>query len=105
CLLHSGSLQIVEDHLLKRSRWRLSRIPPRWLERIDEIIILIDAERPVRREAFDRKWPSDTHAFAILVWLIVKVLNLGLGGDRCVDLPLTSHPRTPPLFVYLPSRV
>ena len=55
----------------------------------------------MRAEALDGERAGDAHLPLVLVRLVVEVLELGLRGDRRVDLLLARDARLPPLGVQL----
>ncbi len=70
-------------------------------ERVLERIILVDRDYPMGRQALDREGTGDTGARIVAMGLVIEVLELGLGGDRGVDLLLPRCPRLPPFGVKL----
>ena len=68
-------------------------------EMVDEFVILVDAERAVRRQALHRERSGDPDDAPILVGLVVQVLVVRLGGDGGIDLFLTRNARLPPAAV------
>jgi hypothetical protein len=64
--------------------------------RVDQLIVLIDAEHAVRTQGFHRERAGHSHFALVLVGPIVEVLELRLSGDGLVDLLLTRDPGGPP---------
>ena len=56
---------------------------------------MINSQRSVGREAFDREWPSDPDFSAVNVGLVVEEFVVGLGCNGGVDLLLPSDPVHP----------
>jgi hypothetical protein len=69
---------------------------------VDQLVVLVDAEHAVRREALDGERPGDADLLRVVVRLVVEVLELGLGGDRGVDLLLARDALLPPTACSLP---
>jgi hypothetical protein len=93
-LLHAGGFEVFEHHLpeIFSAGLALGKL-------MDQAVVLIAGDEAVRRQALDRKWASDANARIVRVRLIVEVFELGLGGDRTIDLPLPFDPRLPPVGV------
>ena len=70
---------------------------------VDELVVLVDAEHAVRRQALDRERPGDAHLAVVGVRLVVEVLEVGLRSDGVVDLLLPRGAPFPPLVVQRPS--
>ena len=66
---------------------------------VDQFVILVDAERAVRRQTLHRERAGDADDAPILVRLVVQVLEVRLGGDGVVDLLLPRDARLPPAAV------
>ena len=60
-----------------------------------------DAEDAVGRAALHRERAGDPDGFPVFVGPVVEVLEVGLRGDRRVDLLLARDPRVPPLGVQI----
>ena len=60
-LLDAGRVKVLEDHLLERS----AAAALFDLQRIDQLVVLVDAERAVRAEALDRERPGDADGLRI----------------------------------------
>ena len=93
-LLDAGGTQVVEDHLLERLR-RTARLLVLDLERIDQLVVLVHAERAVRAEALDGERAGDADGLRVDVGAVVEVLELRLGRDRRVDRLLPGDARLP----------
>jgi hypothetical protein len=70
-------------------------------ERVDQFVVLVDAEHAVRAQALDGERAGDADLLLVLVGLVVEELELGLRGDRGVDLLLARDARGPPIGVQL----
>ena len=102
-LLDAGGAQVVEDHrgeVLRRAVLRCG-LADHVVSGVDQLVVLVDAEHAVGREALDRERPGHTDRVAVLVGLVVEVLELGLGRDRGVDLALPGDAQLPPVGVAL----
>jgi hypothetical protein len=95
-LLHTRCLEVFEHQLREI-------VPPGAglgeVDGVDEAVILVDRHHPVRRQALDRERACDADARIVGVGLVVEIFELGLGGDRGVDLLLSRNPRCPPIGV------
>ena len=65
------------------------------LQRIDQLVVLVHAERAVRAEALDGERPGDADGLGIDVRAVVEELELRLGSDRRVDRLLPGDARFP----------
>ena len=72
-----------------------------FLQAVDQLVVLVHAEHAVRAEALDGERTGDADLLLVLVGLVVEVFELGLGGDRGVDLLLPGDARLPPVGVQL----
>jgi hypothetical protein len=102
-LLDSRRLEVLEDH---RDEVLLRPVAELLLGdalrlRIDQLVVLVDAEGAVRREALDRERTGDADRGLVFVGLVVEELVVGLRRDRGVDLLLACDPLLPPLGVEL----
>jgi hypothetical protein len=97
CCTPSG-LQVLQDHLDEAA---LAVVLGLLLGAVgvDQLVVLIDTQHAVGREALDRERPGHADLLLVLVRLVVEVLELGLGGDGGVDLLLAGDPLLPPLWV------
>ena len=57
-----------------------------FLPDLGQPLLLLDADRPVRREALDRERAGDADGLVVLIRLVVQRLRLGMAGDGRVDL-------------------
>ena len=55
------------------------------------------AQHPVRRQALDRERAGDADTRIVGIGLVIEVFELGLGGDRGIDLLLPRDARLPPV--------
>ena len=93
-LLHAGGPEIFEDDA--REVLRLPVAEPRLRHVVDKLIIFVDSEDTVRRDALHREGAGDADLPPILVGLVVQVLEVGLGVDGGVDLLLAGDAGLPP---------
>ena len=98
-LLHARGFQVLQDHrpevlLLVVAGLALGEV-------VDELVILVHTERAVRRQTLHRERAGDADDSSILVWLVVQVLEVRLGGDGRVDLLLPRNSRLPPAAMQL----
>ena len=105
-LLHPGHPQVLQDHLregllLALSRSRVGDA----LRGVDQLVVLVDAEHPVGRQALDGEWTGDADRLLLGVGLVVEVLGVGLGGDGGVDLLLPGDAGLPPVGVQFGGRL
>ena len=94
-LLDSGGPQVFQDHLGKALLW--FAVSTRFGQRIDQVVVFIDSQSPMGRQAFDGERPGDPDLFLVFVRFVVEVFKLGLGGDRGINLLLPGNPSLPPL--------
>ena len=81
-LLDAGRVQVFQDDGCKVL---LSVVAGLGLgQMVDEFVILVDAEGAVRRQALHCERAGDADDAPILVRLVVQVLEVRLGGDRCI---------------------
>ena len=96
-LLHAGRLEVLQDH---RGEVLRLVVGGRGLgHAIDELVVLVDAEHTMRRQALDRERPGDPHLAVVRVRLVVEVLEVRLRSDGGVDLLLARDTPLPPLLV------
>ena len=70
---------------------------------VDQFVVFVDAENAVRRNALHREGTGDADLPSVLVGLVVQVLEVGLGCDGGVNLPLAGDAGLPPLGVKVGS--
>ena len=81
-LLHAGGAEVVEDDLGEVvAAGRLA-------DGIDELVVFVDGEDAVGRDAFDGEGAGHAHLVPVLVGLVVEVFVVGLSCDGGVDLLL-----------------
>ena len=101
-LLDAFGLEIVDDdgREILSSQIRIGGRAPA-LGGVDVVdqFFLARRQHAMRRQAFDRERPGDTHASVIDVGLVVEIFDIGTGGDRGVDLLLAGDASFPPLTV------
>jgi hypothetical protein len=97
-LLDAGGFQVFEDHLNEVRRFGREVFAG---ERVDEVIVFIDSQGAVRREAFDGEGSGYSDFFVVFVGLVVEVFVFGFGGDGGVDFFLTGDAEFPPVGVEL----
>ena len=78
---------------------RLPVAEPRLRHVVDKLVVLVNVEDAVRRDALHRKGTGDADLPPVLVGLVVEVLEVGLGCDGGVDLLLAGDAGLPPLGV------
>ena len=91
-LLHSGGLQVVQNHGDKVATV-FSRLIGGGIE---QLTVGSYAENAMRREAFYGKWTGDTDFFLVLIGLVIQKFVVCMGGDGCVDFLLASNTSLPP---------
>ena len=79
CLLYSADLQSIEDHLNKILC--VPRICIREPCCLNEFLVFIHGENPMRRETLDGERAGDADLLVVLIGLIVEVLELSFGGN------------------------
>ena len=85
-LLDAGRVQVLQDH---GREVLLPVVAGLGLgEMVDQLVILVDAERAVRRQTLHRERTGDAEDSPIAVGLVVQVLEVGLGDDGGVALLL-----------------
>ena len=62
----------------------------------NQLVVLVDGEQAVRRQAFDRERPSHANDLLVLVRLVVEILDWGVGRDGSVDVLLARDAGLPP---------
>src|SRR5262249_11827602 len=101
-LLHARGSEVLEDHLVEAT---LGAEPVSRLSYpIDQLVVFIHTEYPVRRQTLDRERTGDTDFSLVLVGFVVEVLELSLAFNRRVDLLLARDPGRPPLGMDLLGR-
>ena len=82
---HRARAELLQDHAAEvlSGAVRLPRFP----DRVDEVVFLIDEEGTMGRQRLDRERTGDPDLRPVLVGLVVQVLEIGLRGDRLVNLP------------------
>ena len=68
---------------------------------VDQLVVLIDAQHPVGRQALDGEGPGDADLGIVGIGLVVEIFELGLGGDGGIDLLLAGDAAFPPVAVHL----
>ena len=71
-------------------------------QHVHQLVVLIDGEDAMGRQALDREGSRDADARGVRVRLVVEIFELGFGGDRGVDLLLPLDPRLPPSGMEVP---
>ena len=66
----------------------LAAVAPVLCRVVDEFVVLVHAEDAVGRDALHRERARDPDGLPVFVGLVAEVLEVGLGGDRRVDLLL-----------------
>ncbi len=85
-LLDAGGFQVVEDH---PGEVLLFAVPEAGFgDVVDELVVLIDTEQAVRRQALHGEGAGDADFLVVLIGLVVEVFVVRLGGDGGVDLLL-----------------
>ena len=107
CLLNTGNLEILQDHLREGLFFLVVSAGLRDVFGIavDQLIVLVHPKHPVRREALNRERPGHANYLLVVVGLVVEFLRLGLGCDGGVDLLLPRNAGLPPVCVQLLRRV
>ena len=82
---------------------RLPVAEPRLRHVVDKLVVFVDAEDTVRRDALHREGAGDANLPPVLVGLVVEVLEIRLRGDGGVDLLLAGDAGFPPLGVKVGS--
>ena len=96
-LLHAGDLEVFQDHLGEGFFGPV--LGSVLFEPVNQFVVLVHAQHAVRAEALDREGTGHADLPLVVVGLVVEVLELGLGGDRGVDLLLPGNARLPPVGV------
>ena len=76
---------------------RLPVAEPRFRHVVDKLVVLVDAEDSVRRDALHCEGAGDADLPPVLIGLVVQVLEVGLRCDGGVDLLLAGDAGLPPL--------
>ena len=93
-LLHAGGRELLQDH--GREVLLGPVVGPRLGGAVDELVVLVDRQHAVRRQAVHRERSRHPDLPVVLVGLVVEVLVIGPGRDGSVDLMLPSDARLPP---------
>ena len=78
----------------RRDELRASALALGGVERVDQLV-LVGRHDAVRRQALDRERAGDAHARLVLVGAVVEKLDIGVLGDRLVDLLLAGDAAAP----------
>ena len=96
-LLDAGGFEIVEDH---RGEVLILAVPATGFgDAVDELVVLVDGERAVRRQALHGEGAGDADFLVVFVGLVVEVFVVGFGGDGGIDLLLSDDALFPPIHV------
>ena len=82
-LLHAGGLEVLQDHL--REGLLGSVFGARFLQSVDQLIVLVYAQHAMRAQTLNGEWSGDADLLVVRVRLVVEIFELGLGGDGLVD--------------------
>ena len=93
-LLNAGGLEMVEDHPGEVLLFAVPELS--FGDVLDELVVLVDAQQTVRRQALYGERTGDADLLAVLVGLVVEVFVFGLGGDGSVDFLLPGDALFPP---------
>ena len=93
-LLDAGGPEVLQNDVREVLRFPVAE--PRLRHVVDELVVLVDAEDAVRRNALHREGTGDADLPPVLVGLVVQVLEVGLCGDGGVNLPLAGDAGLPP---------
>ena len=96
-LLYAGGFEMVQDHLGEVLLFAVAE--PGLGDVVDELVVFIDAQEAVRRQALYGEGAGDADLFFVLVGLVVEVFVVGLGGDGGVDFLLPGDALFPPVRV------
>ncbi len=99
CLLDAGGFEVFQDHLGKRLLGAV--VSAGFGDAINQFVVLVHAEHAVRGKALDGERPGHANYLLVVVGLVVEVFELGLGGDRRIDLTLAGDALFPPLGMEL----
>jgi hypothetical protein len=95
-LLDACCLDVLQDHLDEIPFVAVLRIRV-----VDQLVILVNSQHTVRREALDRERPGHADLALILVRHVIEVFRISLGSNRCVNFRLAQNTLPPPLGVQL----
>ena len=84
-VLHARLAEVVEDHRGKAVRADHLHLPA-VSAHFGQLLLLLDADRPMRAERFDGERPGHADRLLVLVGLVVERFGLGVPGDGRVDL-------------------
>ena len=93
-LLDAGGRELPHDHAREVPLRTVVGLPFR--HAVQKLVVLVDRQHAVRRQALDRERPRHPDLPLVLVGLVVEVLVVRLGSYRVVDLLLPGDPRLPP---------
>ena len=96
-LLDAGGLEVLQDHA---GEVLLSAVAePGFRHAVDELVVLVDAQHAVGRNALHREGACDADLPVVLVGFVVEVFVIRLGCDGGVDLLLPGDALCPPVAV------
>ena len=102
-LLDAGGLEVFEDHLDEVAFLAVFALVV--FQRVDQFIVFVHIQHPVRGEAFHREGAGDADLALVLVGFVVEILLVGAGGDGGVDFLLALDAQFPEPLVQFPDAV
>ncbi len=96
-LLDAGGLEVLQDHAGEILLFAVAELGFR--HAVDELVVLVNAQHAVGRNALHREGTGDADLPVVLVGLVVEVFVVRLGGDGGVDRLLAGDARLPPIGV------
>jgi hypothetical protein len=102
-LLDASRLEVFKDHLREVACAFSPLCAPAFneIDRVDQAVVRINREHAMGRQSLDSEWSGNSDARSVGVGLVVKIFELGFGGDRCVNFLLPNNPSSPPFRMEL----
>ncbi len=85
-VLNARLAQVVENRIREAVAGHDRRRETEPVRPLGQRLLLLDADRAMRRQAFHRERPAHTHALVVFVGLVVERFGLRVFGDGRVDL-------------------
>ena len=92
-LLNAGGLEVLQDYGGEVLNFAVAELI--FSEVINQFVVLVNPQHAVRRQAFHGEGTRHAHLLFVFVGFVVKVFDLGFGGDGGVNLFLAGETQFP----------